>query len=286
MQNNRWANFNSLWRIVRMGIRRFYLISILFSWFIWITGSLFWHRHDYAVVLIAIGGLGPLIALLDALFRTYDRASRKSYLRRLISASGVPAAVWLVALLLPVMLVLLVIFYESLTKPESAGIFPTLLDSLAPAGGLFFVFHIFFGPLPEEMAWRGYAFHELSGKSICQAQLIVASLWALWHVPLFFIQGSYQAGLGLFTTGFWLFFINIFASSFIAGWLYLKSRCSIVIAFVFHYLVNVTGELFNLSDSGEIAKHMLLAVSGIIFFLLSARKDKQRRRPDCHTTPI
>lgn len=259
-----------------MGIRRFYLISFLFSWSIWITGSFLWQNNS--ILLIAIGGLGPVIALLYVLFWTYDKANRKSYLQRVTKVRNIPATVWLITLLLPVMLVFFASGFDSLTEPEPVRFSEIALDGLSSAGGLFFVFHVFFGPLPEELAWRGYAYYELLKKGVLKAQIIVASLWALWHMPLFFIPDSYQAGLGLFTAGFWFFFINIFASSFIIGWLYLKSRHSIIIVFLFHYLINVTGELIALSDTGETAKHILLAISGIVFFLLSAQTQKSKNK--------
>jgi membrane protease YdiL (CAAX protease family) len=257
-----------------VGVRRFYLISFIFSWSIWITGAFLWQSRF--ILLIAIGGLGPVIALLYVLFQTYDRAGRKNYLQRMTNISNIPASVWLITLLLPVMLVLFAAGFVILTEPESISMRAIFLDGLASAGGLFFVFHVFFGPLPEELAWRGYAYHELLKTGVLKAQLVVASLWAIWHIPLFFIPGSYQAGLGLFTAGFWFFFINIYASSFIIGWLYLKSKQSIFIVFLFHYMINVTGELINLGDTGETVKHILLALSGVTFFMLSAAKTKIR----------
>jgi membrane protease YdiL (CAAX protease family) len=261
-----------------VGVRRFYLISFIFSWSVWITGAYLWQSRY--ILLIAIGGLGPVIALLYVLFQTYDKANRKAYLKRMTNISNIPASVWLIALLLPVMLVLIAAGFEILTEPESAGWRAIVLDGFASAGGLFFVFHIFFGPMPEELAWRGYAYHELLKTGVLKAQLVVATLWAIWHIPLFIIPGSYQAGLGLFTAGFCFFFINIYASSFIIGWLYLKSKHSILIVFLFHYMINVTGELIALGNKGETVKHILLALAGIVFILLSSAKEK--REPALH----
>ena len=45
----------------------------------------------------------------------------------------------------------------------------------------------------EEVGWRGYGMDSLrKNKNYFTATLIFAGLWALWHLPLFFIQGTYQ----------------------------------------------------------------------------------------------
>jgi len=62
----------------------------------------------------------------------------------------------------------------------------------------------------EEPGWREYAQEGLQRRmSVLAASLVVGVFWALWHVPLFFIPGTYQAGLGVGTSGFWAFHLAI-----------------------------------------------------------------------------
>ena len=50
----------------------------------------------------------------------------------------------------------------------------------------FAIFILLFGPLPEEMAWRGYALDGLQSKwNALEASLILGIAWTIWHLPLF-----------------------------------------------------------------------------------------------------
>jgi membrane protease YdiL (CAAX protease family) len=73
----------------------------------------------------------------------------------------------------------------------------------------FAMFTLVFGPLPEELAWRGYALDRLQMRwNALMSSLMLEGVWTVWHLPLFFIKGSYQHGLGVGTLGFWLFMMD------------------------------------------------------------------------------
>ncbi|WP_256253107.1 CPBP family intramembrane glutamic endopeptidase [Paenibacillus sp. UNC496MF] len=49
------------------------------------------------------------------------------------------------------------------------------------------------GPFGEEPGWRGYALPKLQEKyRILGASLILGVLWTMWHLPFFFIQGTFN----------------------------------------------------------------------------------------------
>lgn len=76
------------------------------------------------------------------------------------------------------------------------------IGSVSVALGLVF-FTFWFGPLPEELGWRGFALDRLQRRTTAlRASLILGTLWALWHLPLFYMPGTYQAGLGAGTARF------------------------------------------------------------------------------------
>jgi membrane protease YdiL (CAAX protease family) len=50
-----------------------------------------------------------------------------------------------------------------------------------------------YAPAVEELGWRGYGMDSLrSCFSLFTASLYFALLWALWHLPLFFINNYYH----------------------------------------------------------------------------------------------
>jgi len=53
---------------------------------------------------------------------------------------------------------------------------------------------IFMGPLGEEAGWRGFALKKmLESLSPLKAAVLLGVIWSLWHLPLFFIKGTFAA---------------------------------------------------------------------------------------------
>ena len=107
-------------------------------------------------------------------------------------------------------------------------------------------------PFFEELGWRGYAQDVLQEKhSALVASLILGVVWSLWHLPASFIPGTYQAGLGIGTLEFWLHFTGIVVLSIVISWIYINTNRSILIMVIFHAMINLAGELIQLSELGE-----------------------------------
>ncbi len=248
----------------------FYLSVYLYSWLIWIIGIVFFKAIINPYLLISIGGLGPVIGVLVYFVLQKSENVKKDYLRRLTKVSNVNVSIWLIALFLPFVVIALsnlidyIIISGTITDLRLLPIDQKFLT----AGLLYPFFLIFFGPIPEELGWRGIAFEELLQKvNYYKAQLIVAIFWALWHLPLFFIEGSYQHGLGVFTQAFWMFNINIISNSFITGWIYIKSNRSLLVAILFHYTINLSGEMIEMTTQGNVIKLIVFIVIVIIIEL-------------------
>jgi hypothetical protein len=99
----------------------------------------------------------------------------------------------------------------------------------------------------------------------------------MWHLPLFFISGTYQAGLGLGTTGFWLFMVAIIPQSVVITWVYNNTRRSTLSSVLLHFAVNLTGELFALSQRADallVAGWLALGV-GVVVVWGPARLSRQ-----------
>lgn len=90
--------------------------------------------------------------------------------------------------------------------------------------------------LTEEAAWRGFALPRFEQwLSPAWSGLVVGVAWALWHLPLFAIAGSFQSNLP-----FEGFFVLTVATSLILTWLYHVSGGSVVLCAVYHGVVDVT----------------------------------------------
>ena len=89
------------------------------------------------------------------------------------------------------------------------------------------------GPM-EEFGWRGVALPLLQRRfAPFWADLILAGIWATWHMPSFFLSGTPQDGLS-----FGAFFAGMLAISMILCALFNASGGSILIAALFHFQLN------------------------------------------------
>ena len=149
----------------------------------------------------------------------------------------------------------------------------SLSKEFLSSGLLYAIFLFFFGPLPEELGWRGVLFDLLSKQSITKAQIITAAVWFTWHLPLFFIVGSYQHGIGFATSGFLLWAVGLIVQSIIMGFLYISTNRSIASAILFHYFVNLAGEAFELIIPAEMLSIGIYVILAIV--LASIYKEKK-----------
>jgi len=98
------------------------------------------------------------------------------------------------------------------------------------------------GPLGEELGWRGFALPRLLKRhSAILASLILGIIWGLWHLPSFFIEGLPQAGLQIP-----LFILMSLSLSVIVTWMFIRTKGSVFLCFLFHFSVNFTASIIGL----------------------------------------
>ncbi len=197
-------------------------------------------------LLRLLSGLGPFLVALGMMVKFVDEEGVRTFFARSFKWRGIPWGVLAVSVLLQPLLVLL----SLLTARVFSGAFPRL-DSPAtwlsqPLSLLgLVVLTFFFGPLPEELGWRGYALPRLQYRwGSLPASLGLGLVWILWHLPLFFIPGTYQADLGFASLRFWIYSLNLITQSILLTALMNASRGATLTAVLFHYMTNLSGEFF------------------------------------------
>ncbi len=143
-----------------------------------------------------------------------------------------------------------------------------------------------FGPVPEEIGWRGYALGGLLGprpgrRRVLVASLVIGVVWTLWHVPLYFIEGTYQAEeVGFLTRRFWLFAGGTFFEPVLYTAIFLATGGSTLAAILFHFAGNATGELLDLSARAEgISFALSLVAVAIVLWVLMRNPAGSRVQP-------
>lgn len=222
-------------------------------------------KNAFLVQLLRyLGGLALPVAAITAVYLTYDAQGRTDYWIRLVDFKRIGWR-WYAFIFLTVPLLTAFAAFTDIVQGGDGGRFEVSASFFTQPLILllFAIFILLFGPLPEEMTWRGYALDRLQEKrNALNSSLILGAVWTLWHLPLFFIEGTYQYNLGIGTVGFWLFMADKIPQSIIMTWIYNNNRRSTLSAVLFHFMINFTGELFELTEKAEIYY--------IIFWILAA----------------
>jgi len=103
---------------------------------------------------------------------------------------------------------------------------------------LLFVAVIFSAPFQagEEIGWRGYALPRLaSSMGLGRASILLGVIWALWHLPLFYIASTPNAG-----QSFPVYMLGVTALSVAMAWLYTRTGGSLLLVMLMHAAVNNT----------------------------------------------
>lgn len=245
----------------------FFALTYGISWVFLIPAALL--RRDAAAFPVALlrylGGAGPLLAAILLVCLTQDRAGRRDYWRRIVEFKRIGAAWYVVLLLIVPVLTALAALLDALLgggggRLEAAAHFIDQPLAILP----FTLFALIFGPLPEEIGWRGYALDRLQARwNALVSSLILGAVWTLWHLPLFFIEGTYQNGLGVGTLSFWLFMLDKVPQSVLMTWIYNHNRRSTLSAVLFHFMVNFIGELFELTARADVFLILLWIVAAV-----------------------
>jgi len=242
----------------------YFVLSLGWSWLFW-AASVRWGAGGTPEdsLLFLVGGAGPFLMAV-ALTQLREAAeTRRDFWRRAFDPRRIRGPWWAASLLLHPALIACA-FAADVTM---GGSLPAASPRATTVPGLlsllFFVF--WFGPLPEEIGWRGFALDRLQDRTTAlRASLVLGSVWAAWHVPLFFVPGSFQAGLGLGSLRSWIFLLSMVPLSVLMTWVYNHTERSTLSAVLIHYSGNVCGALLPKSDRVAGLELAFLALAAVV----------------------
>jgi membrane protease YdiL (CAAX protease family) len=128
----------------------------------------------------------------------------------------------------------------------------------------------------EEFGWRGFAMPRLQARhSALVASLIVGVIWAIWHIPLSFTQGTIQsrwaAEVGLIPAilGYSAFVI-VWAVQY--AWVFNNTKGSVLLAAFQHGAVNAWNGYIDVyrGNFGNVLAYMVVTMIVSIIIVLIA----------------
>jgi membrane protease YdiL (CAAX protease family) len=91
----------------------------------------------------------------------------------------------------------------------------------------------------EEVGWRGYALPRLAVRfGAAAGSVVLGIVWALWHLPLFFVLRGDTLG-----QSFPLYLLQVTAISVAAAWVYWRTGGSLLLVMLLHAAVNNTKDI-------------------------------------------
>jgi membrane protease YdiL (CAAX protease family) len=235
------------------GYRAYFALTLAWSWAFWGAGALAGLRADEfpGSLLMILGGGGPPLAAILLTLLDRNVARRRDYWRRIVDFSRIGPRWYVVIFLTAPLLSLLAVATHPLFGgtpydfAQARGLLAQPLGLLPLAVGV-----MLFGPLPEELGWRGFALGRLQARrGALPASLVLAAVWAAWHVPLFFFPGTYQNGLGFGTASGWVYLAAFLPETLLMTWVFNHTRASTLGAILFHFATNFSGEFIETGGS-------------------------------------
>ncbi|HKP04624.1 MAG TPA: type II CAAX endopeptidase family protein [Chthoniobacterales bacterium] len=208
----------------RHKLSAFFTLAYLLSWYPWII-ALARGRNT------GPNPLGPLVAGIVITAVAYGRPGLREYFSRIVR--------WRVGLkwygivfLVPLAICVAAVGITFCFLPHSpvANLSAEKIRELPDR----FLFILLFIGLGEEPGWRGFALPELLRKhSALRASLILALLWAVWHLPL--VGHEFPGPIVP------AFLISVFGGTFMLTWLFNHTKGSVLLAMLFHATINAVG---------------------------------------------
>jgi membrane protease YdiL (CAAX protease family) len=224
----------------------------------------------FALLFIASGLAGPTLSAFLMTGATEGRTGVRAFLRRYVRwRVGVQ---WYLAVLFGYVAVYLLIAVVALGPGSIHSLgtkWPLLLASYLPA---VLTFNLITA-IGEEPGWRGYALPRLQARyGPLPASLILGTLHAGWHLPVFLLPALGLGKLSPSFLGMWL--PTIWATTVLWTWVFNNSKGSILIAVLQHSAFDasgsfVFGQIVILNTLSSAAQKQVGIVQTLIFIALA-----------------
>lgn len=244
--------------------RIFFGLTFIVTYILWLVGAYFSHREGqegiYEILMVP-GLMAPFLISLIMIFGSRDRDLIKDFLNRLINIKLIQSRIlpfFILVMPLSVVVAILISILFGGSRAQlgfaegfsfSSGVVPVLVLLILAASF-------------EELGWRGYAFDSLHSRfTFFKAALIFSILWSLWHFPLIFVKDSYQ--YEIYHQNVWYavnFFISIVPMGIIISWICVKNGGSVIAAILFHFIVNMSQETLNMTQTTKCVETVVLLV--------------------------
>ncbi len=219
----------------------FFGLAFAFSWLVWLpailanVGVIKLPLEQYANAFLFVGVFGPMFGACVCVYREKKWSGLRGLLGSLLKVRFHPAW-WMAIVLLPIAIQAVAHFLPFVV----GGPIPPRGTSSAREFISTFALVTLLGGGQEEIGWRGYALDRIQSQfNALTSSVLLGAIWALWHLPLWFMPGTSLrfAPIGSFVIG-------LLSLSVILTWIYNNTGRSAIAATLTHGMSNAAHTLF------------------------------------------
>lgn len=252
--------------------KRFYVTVFALTWGFWLLAILFKNNNTLLFLFMLLGLLMPALTAIVTVL-TSGNKMLKDDLKRKITGFYRIRPLYIIIPVIIFGIVVVCSIGSSVLLGGSPDQFSFTEDFSFSIGGSSALLTLFLASLIEEMGWRGYGEDAVGNyHSWFKESLIFGCVWACWHLPLFFVPGTYHYGLremGL------IYVINFLVSAipvdFLQTWVYVKNNRSMLATMIFHLFLNVMQEKIAMTPETKIIETCFMIVAAALIVITNKK---------------
>lgn len=244
----------------------FFALTYFFTWIFWIPAIFV--SENIAAVLMLIGLLAPAVVSTVFVMLSGSDSLKRDFKNKIfgfykVKWKNVILATCVFAVIIASSIILSLVFGQSIDQFSFTDDFSFTGVGISSA-----LLIILIASIIEEVGWKGYCEDSIGDyMNWFWESMIFGVFWSLWHLPLIFIQGTYQAGLMVNPLYVINFFISGIPLGFIITWVYLVSDRSILACMVFHLFVNFMQEKIAMTPETKCVETIVVTAATVVIVL-------------------
>jgi CAAX protease family protein len=222
----------------------FFLITYAVSWAFWFAAAAVARTSaGLSTVFVYLGTFAPAFVAIGMTLHASGMRAVQALVARLFRwRVGVQWYVFAAGFMMAVKLAAAVVHRVVFGAWPMFGPTPVLLMFAATLVSL-----VVLGQAGEELGWRGFALPRLASRlGLGWASLLLGVVWAVWHLPIFFVFPSADKH----GQSFPLYLVQVVALSVVVAWLWWRTDGSLLLTMLLHAAVNNTKDIVPSVSSG------------------------------------
>lgn len=248
--------------------KRFYITVFAATWAFWLFAIVF-NQGLSCTIGMLLGLISPATIAIITVFTSKSDALKKDFKRKIfnfwkLKPLYIIGGFLIMAAVITCSILFSLLFGGSIEQFSFIDGFTFNGPGLCGA-----MLTISLAAILEEVGWRGYGEDSIAQyHSWFKESIIFGFIWALWHLPLFWIPGTYHFEIRNMSYLYMFnFFISVVPMGFVTTWVYVKNGRSMLASILFHLFVNFIQEKIAMTQDTKCFETLFVVIAAVIIVL-------------------